>query len=440
LLMVFAYSWVGEFTVKGLFFGGEKKESADGGFVSFFESSKVSLVIIVFSVVAALFVGYYNFGIAGAGNPGFSGVDVPSYSKWLTEMLETNPAGALGYALKNDRFLYLVLQYLCFGVFGSSVEGFVTYVMPVVLMFLSMSSTFFLVKVGTGSLFHASVAMLVTVFSFQVTVGIYAGFFANWFALVFVYCFYGILMRGFTEKNRSPFLLVLCGVFSVAVLYTHPWTWILLVIVILSAYIVTTLFLVYFRKRDIHDYSWELKVLVVLLVVNLVMFYVKGLINAGGGAALGGYVNVETFDISLWNAFSLKYFLDRTFRWYVGGFYAFAPAIILGIAGVFSILDYEDRFNRLLLSWMVIASAMLFVEFPWQARFLYLMPFSIYVASGIILCAKKFFKFADLNDQKRVATVIFVVFFILSVFVLVNYGVRCIVIKQYGSAGLTLVP
>ncbi|MFZ7136928.1 MAG: hypothetical protein ACOWW1_00695 [archaeon] len=441
LLMVFAYSWVGEFTVKGLLFGGEKKESVDGGgFVSFFESSKVSLIIIVFSVVAALFIGYYNFAIAGAGNPGFSGVDVPDYTRWLSEMLETNPAGALGYALKNDRFLYLVLQYLCFGVFGSSVEGFVTYVMPVVLMFLLMGSTFFLVKVGTRSLFHASVAMLVTVFSFQVTVGIYAGFFANWFALVFVYCFYGILIRGLKGKSRSPFLLILCGVFSVAVLYTHPWTWILLVIVILSAYIVTTLFLVYFRKKDVHDYSWELKVLVVLLVVNLVMFYLKGLINAGSGAAVGGYVSVEKFDISLWNAFSLKYFLDRTFRWYVGGFYAFAPAIILGIVGVFSILDYEDRYNRLLLSWMLIASAMLFVEFPWQARFLYLMPFSIYVASGIIFCAKKLFKFADLKDRKRVATLIFVVFFILSVFVLVNYGVRCIAIKQYGSAGLTFIP
>jgi len=440
LLMFFAYSWIGEFTVKGLFSGGEKKESADSGSVPFFKSSKISLIIIVSSVVAALFIGYYNFAIAGVDNPSFSGVDVPSYSRWLSEMLKMNPAEAIGYASNNDRFLYLVLQYLCFGAFGSSVEGFVTYVMPVVLMFLLMFSTFFLVKVGSGSLLHASTAMLVTVFSFQVTVGIYAGFFANWFALVFVYCFYGILMRVLKGKNRGPLLLVLCVVSSVVVLYTHPWTWILLVMVILSAYIVTTLFLVYFRKRDIHDYSWELKVLVVILVVNLVMFCVKGLINVGGGAALGGYVNVEKFDFSLWNAFSLKYFLDRTFKWYVGGFYAYVPTIILAIVGVFSILDYEDRYNRLLLSWMLIASAMLFVEFPWQARFLYLMPFSIYVASGIICCAKKLFKFAELKGQKRAARLIFIVFFILSIFMLVNYGVRCIAIKQYGSAGLTFIP
>jgi len=116
------------------------------------------------------------------------------------------------------------------------------------------------------------------------------------------------------EENRSFFLLVLSGIFSVSVLYTHPWTWILLVMMILSAYLVTTLLLVYFRKKDIHDYLWELKFLAALLAFNLVMFYVKGLLNIGGGARIGGYINVKTFKPSVWNAFLLKHFLDRTFN------------------------------------------------------------------------------------------------------------------------------
>ena len=114
------------------------------------------------------------------------------------------------------------------------------------------------------------------------------------------------------------------------------------------------------------------------------MFYVKGLLNIGGGARIGGYINVKTFKPSLWNIFALRYFLDRTFNWYVGGFYAYTPIIILAILGVFSILDYGDRYNRLLLNWMLISSAMAFVDFPWQARFLYLTPFNIYVALGIL--------------------------------------------------------
>jgi len=47
-----------------------------------------------------------------------------------------------------------------------------------------------------------------------------------------------------------------------------------------------------------------------------------------------------------------------------GGFYAYAPTVIFAILGVLSFLDYNDRYNRLLLNWMFIASAMAFVDFP----------------------------------------------------------------------------
>jgi hypothetical protein len=442
ILMLFAYSWIGEFTFKGLLTRREEpeKEDANNDSIPYFKSSKISIIIIVSSIVAALFIGYYNFAIAGADNPAFPGVDIPHYIGKLESMLNSTSIEAFSYAIKDDRFLYLILQYFCFQVSGSSPELFVTYYMPVVLTFLLMFSTFFLVKVGRG-LLPASTAMLVTVFSFQVTVGIYAGFFANWFALTFVYIFYGLLMRVLKLKNRSPFLLVLSGVSSVAVLYTHPWTWILLVMMILSAYIVTTLLLIYFRKKDIQGYIWELKVLAALLAANLVMFYVKGLLHVGSGAALvDGYIDVKTFKPSLWNAFALKYFLDRTFNWYVGGFYGYPLIIILAIMGIFSIFDYEDHYCRLLLNWILVASAMIVVNFPWQARFLYLTPFSIYVALGMMYSAEQLRKFSKSKDRKGMATIIFWIFFTLSIFLLLNYTIRCLTIKQYGPTGLTLKP
>jgi len=129
------------------------------------------------------------------------------------------------------------------------------------------------------------------------------------------------------------------------------------------------------------------------------------------------------FRPSLWNIFALRYFLDRTFNWYVGGFYAYTLTIILAILGVFSILDYEDRYNRLLLNWMLIASAMLFVDFPWQARFLYLTPFNIYVSLGILHGAEQLYKFSKLKSQKRKATLIFWAFYILTILFLLNYAV-----------------
>jgi len=436
LLMFFSYSWIGEFTFKGLLIKSGDVKARNVESTIPFRSFKISMIIILFSVLSALFIGYYNYAAAGAYNSSFLGVDVPHYVKDLNYMLNSSVSEAFSYASRNDRFLYLVFQYLCFQVSGSSPEVFVGYYMPVILTILLMISTFLLVSVR--GLLQASTAMLVTVFSFQVTVGFYAGFFANWFALTFLYIFYGLLTRVLKGKNRSPFMLVLSAVSSVTVLYTHPWTWILLVMMILSAYLVTTLLLVYFRRKDIHDYLWELKFLATLLAFNLVMFYVKGLLNIGGGARIGGYVNVKTFKPSVWNAFLLKHFLDRTFNWYVGGFYAYAPTIILAILGILSFLDYENRYNMLLLNWMLVASAMIIVDFPWQARFLYLTPFNIYVSLGILQGAEQISKIFKTKNRGCAATVIFWTFYLLSILLLINYTVRCISIKQFGPTGLTL--
>jgi len=443
LLMFFAYSWIGEFTFKGLLIKSEKrkKEDADdNNSVPYFKSLKISVIIASLSIISAIFISYYNFAIAGAYNPGFPGVDVPYYIEQLNYMLNSTSIEAFSYASKDNRFLYLILQYLCFQFAGSSTEAFVTYSMPLVLSFLLMSSTFFLVRVGK-SLLHAATAMLVTVFSFQVTVGLYAGFYANWFALFFVYIFYGFLMMVLKEKRRNPFLLTLTGLSSVAVLYVHPWTWILLVMMILAAYMVTTLLLVWIRKRNLHDYIWELRFLAVLLVVNVFMFYVKGLLDVGSGATLiDGYVNVKRIHPNIFHALKLRYFLDRTFNWWVGGFYAYAPMIILAILGVLSFLDYEDCYNRLLLNWMLISSAMVFVDFPWQARFLYLTPFNIYVALGILYSAERLYKFSELKGKKHIAALIFWILYVLAVLFLLNYTVRCVAIKQFGSTGLVTTP
>jgi len=445
LLMFFAYSWIGEFTFKGLLTRGEEtgKENANHDSIPYFKSSKISIIIIVSSVVAALFIGYYNFAIAGVDNPGFPGVDVPlHYTKYLREVSGMSFLDALGHAAENDRFLYLVFQYFCFLLLDKfmDIDAFVTYFMPFVLTLLFMLSTFMLVRVGRST-FHAATAMLTTVFSFQVTVGLYAAFFANWFALCFVYVFYDLLILALKRRYRNPFLMVLAGLSSIAVLYTHPWTWILLVIMILSAYITTTLLLVYFRKSKIQDYVWELKFLAALLAVNLIMLYVKGLIGVGSGSTLvDGYIDTKRLEPSIFNVFSLKIYLDRTFNWYVGGFYAYVPMMILGVLGVLSLLDYDDRYNRLLLNWMLVASAMAFVDFPWQARFLYMTPFNIYTTLGTIYGAEQIYKNFKVKSRKPMATLIFWTFFALSIFLLLNYTVRCITIKQYGPTGLTMNP
>jgi hypothetical protein len=439
ILMVFAFCWIGEFTFKGLLMKGEsaKTKVVNCGVLGHKFAPKIPLIIGLVSVATCLFVSYYNFAIAGHFNPAFPGVDVPlHYTKYLREVSGMGLIDALRHVAENNRFLYLVFQYFCFRLSDLPIDTFVTYVMPVILTLLLMLATFLLVKVGRTA-FHAATAMLVTVFSFQVTVGLYVAFFANWLALVLVYVFYGLLMvafRGFKEA----WLLGLITLASIAVLFTHPWTWIMLIMMVPIAYVLTTLLLVWIRRVDFHHYAWELKFLSFLLAVNIIMFYVRDLLGIGSGIEVANFEKAKIYP-GLLNILSLRYFLDSTFNWYVGGLYACLPILILAILGVLSFLDYGDRYNRLLLTWVLVASAMVFVNFPWHARFLYMTAFNIYVAFGILYGAGLLHRFANLSGMGSLAPAVFWTFYALSLLLMLNYAVRSVAIKQLGPTGLTTV-
>ncbi|MEM2889708.1 MAG: hypothetical protein QXR42_09615, partial [Candidatus Bathyarchaeia archaeon] len=163
LMMIFAFSWVGELTIKGFF--GEKADSdvsEKGYMASCMARLKPSFIVVTVSVAVILFIGYYHFAVSGLFNYAFPGTDIPHYVEWLNKMKSMNAADALGYASRNDRFLYLVLQYVCCLVSGLSSEVLVTFVMPVILVLLLMFATFWLVKCGGQGLFVAASSMLVT--------------------------------------------------------------------------------------------------------------------------------------------------------------------------------------------------------------------------------------------------------------------------------------
>ena len=438
LLLAFAYSWIGEFIFKGML--GEKEGEKEKESMPNLNVQRASYIIGFLSALLLAFTAYYNLLSSKNYGEGFLGVDVPHYAKWLEDMIsQSSPVEALSYASHNDRFLYLILQYLCFMPCSSiPPETFIAYFMPAILTLLHMLSTFILVKSEKG-VFHGSLSMITSILSFQVTVGLFAGFLANWLALSFVYAFYAFFLKTLKMK-RIDSSFILAALLSTAVIYTHPWTWILLVVTILIAYMVTTLMLIISGKMKLKDHIWDFKSSILILAINFLMFYIKGLLHIGGGASLGGYMRYQTFRYGIQHVFNLKVYLDRTFNWYIGGFYAYPPIIILGILGVISILNYENRYNRLLLNWLLISSAMAFVDFPWQARFLYLTPFNIYVASGIIYMAKQLYRLCYTRGSTRIAHAIFWLSILLSILMLLNYTIRCIIIKQYGVEGLTILP
>lgn len=150
--MFFAYSWIGEFTFKGLLTksGREEGRKKDKNVpIPYFKSRKLSIIIGLMSIVAALFVGYYNFAASKLSEKNLLMLTFPHYVRWLKEMLNsTCIVKAISYASHNNRFLYLTFHDLCFLVEGSSLDVFVAYCMSVFLTFLLMFATFFLVMAG----------------------------------------------------------------------------------------------------------------------------------------------------------------------------------------------------------------------------------------------------------------------------------------------------
>ncbi len=115
------------------------------------------------------------------------GVDTHYYIEWLNQMLQLSPAGAFSYAIGTasygSRPLILIPIYLVVSTGVVSTIRAVEF-LPAVLGPLVALSTFVFVREGQKSEKLAGVVSLLSVFSFNATVGMWAGFFANWLARV----------------------------------------------------------------------------------------------------------------------------------------------------------------------------------------------------------------------------------------------------------------
>src|SRR5206468_1245878 len=143
----------------------------------------------------------------------------------VNQMLQLPPAGAFSYAIGNasygSRPLILIPIYLVVS------TGFISTIravefLPAVLGTLVALSTFVFVREGQQSEKMAGVVSLFSVFSFDATVGMWAGFFANWLAIVEAYIFLTLLVRFLRTMSRYGFVLL--TLMSIALFLTHPWT------------------------------------------------------------------------------------------------------------------------------------------------------------------------------------------------------------------------
>ncbi len=352
-----------------------------------FGSHRIVQIMVLFSLIGlSSFVIYYahSFGKEplGVDDEWYRGrLDGIASLEDLKRVLITEP-----------RWPYLLLLYAIKAATSQNSIAVVNFG-PVLLISLLSVTVYWLVNIGKNNRQLASLSSILTVFSMQTTVGLYTGIYANWLALSGMVAFFAFLLQALQKQKKKYIFLSI--ITSILVLLSHPWTWGILIGIIVC-YSFITFLLLYFSS---HGRSWDKRQLVYPLVIILfnLMFALIVLLMARhtpfiSGAQSGiysGYFDVAN-TLSIGNLLDFRKILSFTLAYYVGGLVAAPPIFLLAILGVWASRRYVDNFNRILLSWIIVPLMACFLTISfWQWRLLYLIPFQIPISIGVFFAIEK---------------------------------------------------
>jgi len=333
-------------------------------------------ILLMTGIFSALFLAVvpYRPDLNAAGIP--VGIDAHYYIEWIAPMLNKPFLGAISYAMGvasgGSRPLLLIPVYFVV------VSGTVPLVqaveaLPAILGPLLVLSIFFFVAEAFGDEKPAGVAALVTPFSFYVTVGIWAGYYANMLALSVGFAFLTLLFRYWKKQTTVGLSLLILS--SVGLLLAHPWTWVI-VLVATASFAAATWWTG--RKPMI------VKTVGLVLAVDLLVDLTKSLVFGAGVSAqeASGSFNsalVLTPTIDFW-----PNIVKGLFDAYDG---LLANTLILALSLIAIISFRKDGLpRRFLLVWVAVSSIpILILSALAQTRIFYNLPFPIFTAVGLLL-------------------------------------------------------
>ncbi len=362
------------------------------------------LLLLAIAAAALLGIVPYRPDLNPSMNP--VGVDAHFYVDAVSQMLQRTPESAISYALGNvwasSRPLLLVPMYLAALTGLVSVNQTVE-ALPAILGPLLAMSTFVLVREGSGSEPVAAIASIFSALSFTATVGMWAGFYANWLALSLAYLFLAVFLSFLRESSRSKFIAM--TLLSVSLLLAHPWTWLL------------TLTIGIIFMATIWRYAGKavmVKPFVILLAINIIIDLARSQVFGGPVATQDASASLSQSGISQ----TLNFWpniLSGLFSAYGG---LLGNAILLALSVITMLfLRFENKFERVLTLWVVTGSIpFLFVSSLIQTRIIYDMPLPIMASAAL------FFLIRPLRSSPTNCTLAALLLILLTA----NYALRAV--------------
>lgn len=202
------------------------------------------------------------------------GVDTVAYVDWLNPLIKSNnfqefirQASVILQHQAGDRPLSVIFVFAIVKLVNNPDISYVVEHVPVILGPALVLVTYFLTRELTSNDTTSLLAAFLTTISFQVLIGVYSGYYANWLALIIGYLSIVFLIRFLkgSSHHNNKINFIIFFILLVLLQFTHVYTWTILTPVI-GIFLAVMLKLKYYDKRKL---LLPLLTIVCLIVIDV---------------------------------------------------------------------------------------------------------------------------------------------------------------------------
>jgi hypothetical protein len=278
-----------------------------------------------------------------------------------------------------DRPLAFIFLFIIVKILNVDPSYIIDYV-PVILGPALVLVVYFLTReLSSNNDTTSLLASFLTAVSFHTLIGIYAGFYANWFALIIGYLSFVFLIRFLRASNRLNFAIY--SALIIILLFSHVYTWSIMVIVT-GIFLAVMFKLRYYSKKNI--------ILLFLVILSSVVIDVARMTITGSVSGIEQQIEIASLTEVGLKQFALRWsnLIDTTQNYHGGQFSNFI-ILMLVLYWLFRSNLREPSTILLIIFQSIGIMPLFFGDWLVQSRVLYNIPFQIPAAFGLAYIKKE---------------------------------------------------
>ncbi len=375
LMLAALFSWVAiiPFAVRNILRRSTQETAREAGR----NTRLISLLLLLLALVVSILVALSPYASASM----LRGVDTRYYYEALSSI---HSFADFLTVFRVDYKAFCLLFFYAIEVSTGWDPYLVTIAGPAALAALLVIVSYLFILGVTRNWLAAGFSGMLAAASFQVTVGLYAGIFANLLAVSFV-----LLVFYFLSTPLTKFRVILLILASYAVLLAHVWTWGIMMGAVGVSAIFNVLLWLGDRKASALKGSIVAHSLLLLCCSLPVMIAYFGsylsLLSPGIASSLSVGLYFEVGSMSLARLSGIMPSLSATLTRFVGAIFAYPLTLALTVVGFIFLAKTNVRTIGPLVGLSVVTSvSVLLVNLSYQWRLLYLIPFQALAAVGVM--------------------------------------------------------